>query len=110
MANLLKETIQVLKANNKELKDILWFGTKENEIDATIEELFNIEYDDGFGSQKIANNLIVVGNSWWLERHEYDGSEWWEYKEVINRPLNKVKIERVDEGMWDTLEEINNIK
>ena len=29
---------------------------------------------------------MVVGNNWWLERHEYDGSEWWEYKQFPVKP------------------------
>jgi len=25
-------------------------------------------------------SLTVAGDDWWLERHGYDGSEWWEFK------------------------------
>jgi hypothetical protein len=25
---------------------------------------------------------MVIGSDWWLERHEYDGSEWWEFKSL----------------------------
>ena len=30
---------------------------------------------------EVAEDLVVVGDNWWIERHEYDGNEWWEYKE-----------------------------
>jgi hypothetical protein len=29
--------------------------------------------------------IIVVGKDWWLERHEYDGSEWWEFKTMPDK-------------------------
>lgn len=38
-------------------------------------------YDSGYGSVNVATDLVVVGKNWWLERGEYDGSEWWDYKE-----------------------------
>ena len=44
----------------------------------------NFEYNDGFGSEEINTELILVGKDFWLERHEYDGSEWWEYKSMPN--------------------------
>lgn len=34
-------------------------------------------------------DLLVVGNNWWLERHNYDGSEWWEFKRLPTRPLSE---------------------
>ena len=43
-------------------------------------EVANVEYDSGFGSPQVAEDLIIMGSDFWLERHEYDGSEWWEYK------------------------------
>jgi hypothetical protein len=53
--------------------------------------LADVEYDSGFGAQEVAKDLIVLWNNWWLERHEYDGSEWREYKELPKmKPLGKV--------------------
>jgi len=34
----------------------------------------------------IRNDLYVVGEDWWLERGEYDGSEWWEFKRLPECP------------------------
>jgi len=47
-------------------------------------EVANVEYDSGFGSPQVAEDLIIMGSDFWLERHEYDGSEWWEYKNYLN--------------------------
>ena len=37
-------------------------------------------YDDGFGGANVEDVFIVFDDGSWLERGEYDGSEWWEYK------------------------------
>ena len=31
-------------------------------------------------------DLIVVGKDFWIERHEYDGSELWEFKRMPEEP------------------------
>ena len=46
----------------------------------------NIYYDSGYGSNEIPMNLVIVGDNWWLERAEYDGSEWWEFKTLPIKP------------------------
>jgi hypothetical protein len=40
------------------------------------------EYWDGFGGQELYGYVMFNDDSW-LERHEYDGSEWWEYKKFF---------------------------
>ena len=76
----------ILEENGKTIFDVLWFGTKEAVFDVDIQKLFSVDYDDGFGGQEIPSELIVVGEDWWLERHEYDGSEWWEFKTMPVKP------------------------
>lgn len=81
--NLLKETEEILKDNGKKLSDIIAVQGFEFGMPVdTFLKLADVEYDDGYGSSKVAEDLIVIGTDWWLERHEYDGSEWWEYKEI----------------------------
>ena len=86
MANLLKETLDILKENNKRLSDILWFGTDKFSIDGDLLLLFDAEYDDGYSCNEVDLSLKVVGYDWWLERTEYDGSEWWEFKTMPTEP------------------------
>ncbi len=85
--NLLEETKVILESNGKNLFDVLWFGTKEVVFDVDIQKLFSVDYDNGFGEQEILPELIVVGEDWWLERHEYDGSERWEFKTMPVKPV-----------------------
>lgn len=92
--NLLQETIQILKENNKTLQDVLWIGSSISDGNSyrlntrtTVEDFViraNQNYDDGYGREEVNIGLIVVGENFWLERHEYDGAEWWEYKEIPN--------------------------
>lgn len=85
--NLKNSTLNVLKQHNKLPSDIKWVGCANFKI--PIEEFWKLadrEYDAGYGGVEVAEDLIVVGESWWLERHEYDGSEWWEYKELPKEP------------------------
>lgn len=106
--NLLKETQEILNNNGKTLKDIEWIGTSKYYVNKEKAlELFDNDYDDGYGAQLVATNLKVVGKDWWLERHEYDGCEWWEMKKYPEKPDNELQIDRVIGGMWETLEEMN---
>lgn len=42
-------------------------------------------YDSGYGSPEI-DGFIWYKNGTWSERGEYDGSEWWEYKNTPEIP------------------------
>ena len=106
--NLLNETINKLEEYGKYLDDVVFIGcesfgiTKEQFI-----SLANKEYDDGFGSQEVAQDLIVRGNDFWLERHEYDGSEWWEFKTLPRIPDKVRHIDLLFCDGWKCLTEIN---
>ena len=79
--NFLNETIVFLDKYGHEPKDVKWIGCKGGKI--TWDEfkvIADFFYDNGYVGYVIELTLKVVGEDWWLERHEYDGSEWWEYK------------------------------
>lgn len=88
MANLLEDTLASMNMHGKTVDDIAWIGSKHMEI--PIDKFMKLAdkwYDGGFGAQEVATDLVVVFNDGtWLERHEYDGSEWWEYKKTPQRP------------------------
>lgn len=42
-------------------------------------------YDNGYGTQELFGIVWLEDNAW-LERAEYDGSEWWEYKQTPEIP------------------------
>jgi hypothetical protein len=108
--NLLQETIYILNENGKSLNDIEWIGNREYTIPKDLfTKLANTEYDSGYGCSEVAEDLIIVGEYWWLERHEYDGAEWWEYKEQPKKPKKERIIQKlITNSCSETLTEINN--
>ena len=87
MKNLLEETLEALRRNNKQESDVRWVGTRSYK---TTWEVFkknaNVKYDNGYGLAQVVESLLVVGENWWLEREEYDGTEWWVYKALPKEP------------------------
>lgn len=94
MANLKKETIEALTRNGKTKEDVVWVGTPKQEIPLILFwQYADREYDKGYGISEVNEDLLVVGDNWWLERHEYDGFEWWEYKELPQRPKEETHFD-----------------
>lgn len=95
--NFLQETKEILRNHELTLKDIKFVQTEKGSISIKqFVDLANIEYDPSFGSPEIVLSLRVVGKDWWLERHEYDGSEWWEFKKKPKK-LPKIKMASLKE-------------
>lgn len=87
--NLLQETLDALKENGKTPADVRWVGRESVNAKCSWDDFAkqaNFEYYAGYGSAEIPGDLIVAGDDWWLERAEYDGSEWWEFKAVPAEP------------------------
>ena len=85
--NLLNETRDILLSNNKTFDDVIFIGDRTTHTKMTVKDFLehaNVEYNGGYGIEEINTELILVGKDFWLERHEYDGSEWWEYKSMPN--------------------------
>lgn len=110
MKNLLEETTQELSSQQKAPDDVIWVGSRNGEYAMSWEEfagIANVEYDDGFGSQKISSDLVVVGDNWWLERYEYDGSESWNFKTTPLKENNKPFSTVCNGDPWASIEEMN---
>lgn len=102
MTNLWEETIKVLKDYS-----LTW-----DDVDAVILEGDNVliskknfeevarktNYYQGFGCAEIRSDLVIVGWNWWLERAEYDGSEWWELKTKPFIPIDIKEVTSFIEG------------
>lgn len=86
--NLLAETIETLTQNGRVEAEVLWVGNEQYRCswEAFSEVAKKENYDDGYGGTEVPTDLLVVGKDFWMERHEYDGSEWWEYKEQPKMP------------------------
>lgn len=110
--NLLEETIYKIKESGHEVIDILFIGSMISGHECSWEEyeiLADMEYSSGFGAQNVASDLVIYfTDGERMFRHEYDGSEGWEFSKSFKTPKNKIKIMSLfSEIGWDTLMKIN---
>jgi hypothetical protein len=81
--NLYDETVEKLEAHGKSFNDVV--AICGNSFQISKEEfawLSRTEYDNDYGAPEVATDLVIIGADWWLERNEYDGSEWWDFKQM----------------------------
>jgi len=82
--NAKQELLEELKNYKKTIDNIVAIkityeiSYKKNIEINKIEEL-DFDYDNGYGGQELYG-YVLLDDQDWLERHEYDGAEWWEYK------------------------------
>lgn len=112
MSNLLEETLHILKYHDKTPTDVEWVGSAGGGYAMSWDEfaeIANFEYDSGYGGQEIAKDLVVVGSNWWLDRGEYDGSEWWNFNSKPTKRRDAKPFEHVMRSgdSWATLKEVN---
>lgn len=90
--NLLSETENKLKELDLALDDILFVACTESEYgsdyvfmnkDMFINNARTVNYDNGYGTQEIKNNLTVYTRDYIIYRFEYDGAECWKYVPTI---------------------------
>lgn len=91
--NAKAELLYQLEKHNLTVKDIAYirinlfkyegYVDKINKENIDIEDLnvLDFNYDDEYGGQNLYG-FVLFANGSWLERHEYDGFEWWEYKKA----------------------------
>ena len=81
--NLLQETLGDMKRYGYTPQDVIFIGSQYSGHSCTWQEfetLANIEYDNSYGSQEIAADLIIVFKDLGkMYRHEYDGEESWRF-------------------------------
>lgn len=110
---LLAETVEKLTAHGKSPSDVRWVGIRHPDWMATINPtkatealptgswddfagFADFEYASGYGRNEVSGELVIVGNDWWLERGEYDGSEWWEFKTLPRKPDSAIPLRSSD--------------
>lgn len=62
----------------------LKLGHSQEELESFLSCL-DYNYDNGYGGQHLFG-YIWLDDGTWLERGEYDGSEWWEHKLINDIP------------------------
>ena len=60
-------------------------GYTPEEYEEFLQKL-NFEYDAGYGGQELHGMIWLKEENTWMERGEYDGSEWWEYRKCPKVP------------------------
>ena len=88
--NLLDETKSAISRSEHSTDDVRFVGSRDEKLGipwSQAEKVLDIDYDDGYGSQEIAADLVVAfTDGGFLRREEYDGSEWWEYEPPFRGP------------------------
>jgi len=100
--NLLKETLNILNKNRLKQSDVLWCGSVDFGYFTwqDFKDLANTDYHNRSGLE-VATDIVIVTKKGYLERHNYDGSEWWEYKEIPKMPKNYRKPIALTDGQAD---------
>lgn len=114
MTNLLAETLEIMARSEHTPEDVVYVGSVYDNPHgcswSEFEQLADVEYDAGYGGAEVAEDLMVIfSDGSWLERGEYDGSEWWEFKRSPRIPDAPAPIVRVVRGdnHWSKLAEMN---
>lgn len=115
MTNFLEETIESIKDSNHKETDVMFVGSFDGKYRMTWEKFkkeANFHYYSGFGAQEIARDLIVCFfDGSYLDRHEYDGSEWWTYHGLMtfkeDDEYKDFNILGGENYMWCSVEEMN---
>tara|TARA_R110000868_G_scaffold234054_3_gene487767 strand:+ start:1798 stop:2109 length:312 start_codon:yes stop_codon:yes gene_type:complete len=102
--NTLQELQETLSDFSKEVSDIkcltisyeqqtfnLKIGWTEQDWNKLLNDL-DFEYHEGYGGQELFDSIVWFNDGSWLERGEYDGSEWWAYKTTPLIPDNLNQI------------------
>lgn len=115
--NLLTETLEDIKRSGHEVCDIIFIGSVESGHSCTWDEfavMADREYDDGYGAQEVAMDLIIAfSDKTTMWRHEYDGSECWEYSKpfvmpIEQKPIKHLFVDDIDRVGWCNLSELNS--
>lgn len=70
--------------NVEDMKAILKVGYTEEEYNKFLNDL-DFEYDNGYGGQ-VLHGTIWMDDETWIDRGEYDGSEWWQWNFLPDIP------------------------
>jgi hypothetical protein len=86
--------------NPDDRKFFLTTGFTEYEYNQFLSDI-DREYNNGYGGQEL-DGMIWYEDGTWTTREEFDGSEWWVYREVPEIPdflnrIDKVRDKKLNE-------------
>lgn len=110
MKNLLEETIEDISENDLSTNDIIYIGTDPTRYGPyyscdweTYQNIADFEYDNGYGGNEIPLDLIILfRDGSFMERNEYDGSEWWSVRRPIAIPQDTLPLNNLGGGIRNT--------
>ena len=84
MTSLKQQIETAMRYHHIEPQDVLWVGSDDGEYAITWEQFY--ELMDGYPVNKpIADNLVIVGEDWWIERG-CQPEQWVTHRQPIKRP------------------------
>lgn len=90
LTNFRRETVNFMKNHKQCIENVDYIIVRKDKLidkDSFFRVINKLSYDSGFGGHVIDLSLyIVFKDGSWMERSEYDGSEWWEYKSKLEKP------------------------
>ena len=94
MLNAKKELLEVIPEGTKIKcaivnKHLLKVGYTEDEFEDFL-NLLDFKYNNGYGGQNLYG-AVWLEDGTWLDRGEYDGSEWWEHIVMPEIPRELMK-------------------
>lgn len=97
--NLLEATLSILNDNKKSPENVKWIGSNTVQLIRqhwSRENTFKINWDNyAFLAEKIPFDTsvesippftVIVGDNWWLELENYDGSLEWKFQTIPEEP------------------------
>ncbi len=107
--NLWEETQLILADNAKSWEDVLYVTADHFNISKENFEMVakQTEYYQGYGAAEVATDLKLVGKDFWVERGEYDGSEWWDFKIPPSLKAETKEVTRLTGRKWTNLKQTN---
>lgn len=110
--NLLEKATEVLHKNDRRWEDVRSLQDLDGEyalfgLDA-IQHVLDVCHESGYGTQEIANDLVIVGDGWWMDRRCYDGAEWWAFNEQPKIARADAKVIRYVRGDNESVKEVHS--
>ena len=120
--NLKEETLNVLHNHGKHKADVKYVCGEDFQISlGQFWELSDTEYDSSYGAPEIAQDLMLIGDDFWMERGEYEGAELWDFHTMPDttglpireitalsvRQYNAICKPEYGKICWETLSELN---
>lgn len=94
MQNLKHEIIEMLKNHGKSVDDVIWAGCEKFKI--PLEHFWkraDTLYDENDDITQVAQDLIIVGKDFWIERRGFADEEWFEYKKFPQMPETEIAVD-----------------